>query len=240
MAVAVAVAVAVTGTWRAAQVWFVIPAFCESQVIATTLKHVIAAFPNIVVIDDGSSDDTGSKALRAGAAVVTHPINLGQGAAIQTGIDFALSQGAEYIVTFDADGQHIVADVQRMLDTLIEKSSDAVLGSRFLGGTENLPPLRKMILKLAVSFTNFTSGIKLTDAHNGLRVFNCRAASRLCIEQNGMAHASEIIDQIGRLKLRIEEVPVTVLYTEYSLKKGQKLSNSFRILSDIILGWIYR
>lgn len=226
--------------WRAEQVWFVIPAFCESTVIAATLQDALTAFPNIVLIDDGSSDDTGSKALAAGASVVTHPINLGQGAAIQTGLDFALRQGADYIVTFDADGQHMVSDVKRMLDVLTERACDVVLGSRFLGKTENLPPLRKIVLKLAVSFTNFTSGITLTDAHNGLRVFNSRSAGMLCIEQNGMAHASEIIDQIGRLKIQVEEVPVTVRYTEYSLRKGQKLSNSFRILSDIILGWVYR
>lgn len=226
--------------WKPEQVWLIVPAFCESQVIATTLQGALATFSNIVVVDDGSTDDTGAVALAAGASVVTHPINLGQGAALQTGIDYALTQKADYIVTFDADGQHMVSDVENMLDTLLRTNCDVVLGSRFLGNAENLPRLRKVVLRLAVTLTNFTSGLKLTDAHNGLRVFSAAAAEKITINQNGMAHASEITEQLGRLKLDVKEEPSTIIYTEYSLEKGQKLSNSFRILSDMLLAWIYK
>ena len=167
--------------------------------------------------------------------MLRHPINLGQGAALQTGIRYALSRGAGYIVTFDADGQHRPEDIRVLLDMQVKTGADVVLGSRFLGHAENIPRLRRMLLQLAVIYTHITSGVKLTDAHNGLRLLTRRAAERLRIRQDRMAHASEIIDQIGALGLTVVEAPVTIVYTEYSLRKGQKLGNALNILTELFV-----
>lgn len=216
--------------------WVVIPAYNEGSVVGEVVSDVRALYRNVVVVDDCSRDDTGAAARSAGAIVLRHPINLGQGAALQTGIRYALGRGADYIVTFDADGQHRVEDIGLLLDTQVRSKADVVVGSRFLGRVENIPPIRRMVLKLAVLFTRVTSGVKLTDAHNGLRLLTRRAAERIRITQNRMAHASEITDQIHRLGLSVAEAPVTIIYTEYSLRKGQRLSNAFNILAELIVG----
>jgi len=216
-------------------VWVVIPAYNEGQVITDVIKSVRARFADVVVIDDRSTDDTFDAALHGGAVVVRHPINMGQGAALQTGIRFALSRGAEYIVTFDGDGQHRVDDITMLIETQQRTAADVVIGSRFLGSTENMPSFRKIILKLAVCFMRLTSGINLTDAHNGLRLFTRHAARKIEIKQNRMAHASELIGQIQHLGLSVVEAPVTIVYTEYSLRKGQKLGNAFNILAELFV-----
>jgi glycosyltransferase involved in cell wall biosynthesis len=213
--------------------WVVIPAFNEGPVIDNVVGGVRAVCRNVIVVDDCSSDATGTIAQKAGATVIRHPINLGQGAALQTGIFYALSRGAAYVVTFDADGQHRPEDIGGLLETQLKTSADVVLGSRFLGHAENIPRLRKMILRVAILVTRVTSGVKLTDVHNGLRLFTRRAAERLRIRQNRMAHASELIDQIGALRLTVAEAPVIIVYSEYSLRKGQKLSNAFNILMEL-------
>jgi glycosyltransferase involved in cell wall biosynthesis len=191
-------------------------------------------------VDDGSVDATASAALAAGAIVLRHAVNAGQGAALQTGIDYALANGATYVATFDADGQHHVEDLVTMLAVLQASPHDIVLGSRFLGHAEGLTVARRLVLKAAVLFTNLTTGLKLTDAHNGLRVMTASAARQLHIRQDGMAHASELIEQIGRLGLRFAEVPVTITYSDYSRAKGQRLSNSLLILRDLVAGWLLR
>ncbi|MGE5088242.1 MAG: glycosyltransferase family 2 protein [Candidatus Levyibacteriota bacterium] len=216
-------------------VWVVIPAYNEGPVIADVVEAVRATWPNVVVVDDCSGDDTREAARSAGAIVVRHPINLGQGAALQTGIRHALSRGAEYVVTFDADGQHRPEDIAVLLDAQRRSGAAVVIGSRFLGAAENLPPSRRALLKLAVLFTRLTTGLKVTDAHNGLRLLTRSAAQCIEIRQNRMAHASEIIDQIRRLGLSVAEAPVTIVYTEYSLRKGQRLGNALNILADLFI-----
>jgi len=202
-------------------------------VIRGVIAQLREICPRIVVVDDGSTDETGLEARAGGATVLTHIVNLGQGAALQTGIEFALLQGAEYIFTFDADGQHAPESLTVLAETMRSTGSDVILGSRWLGHVEAIPPLRRLILRLAVVFTRLHSGLNLSDTHNGLRLFSRAAALRLKITQPRMAHASEILAQIGSAKLRFAEAPVTVRYTAYSLRKGQKLSGMFRVLSDI-------
>ncbi len=218
----------------------VVAAYNEETVLADTLREVLARYPHVVVVDDGSRDRTAAVARECGVRVVRHPINLGQGAALQTGIRFALRRGAAYIVTFDADGQHDVDDIPGMLETLEREGADIVLGSRFLGSATGLPWKRRLVLRAAVSFTNRTTGVRLTDTHNGLRLMTAAAGRRFNIRQNGMAHASEFIEQIGRLKLRYVEVPVHIRYTAYSLQKGQKLTNAVRILSELFASWVVK
>jgi len=220
---------------RDTQLWIVIPAFNESDVIRDVVTGLRQLYQSIIVVDDHSSDETGTAAFRAGATVLRHPINLGQGAALQTGIRYALGRGADYIVTFDADGQHRADDVRVLIETQVRTGADVVLGSRFLGRANDLPRLRRMVLRLAVVFTRLASGMNLTDAHNGLRLLTRGAAERLWIRQNRMAHASEIIDQISALHLTVAEAPVTIVYTDYSLRKGQRLSNAVNILSDLLI-----
>ncbi len=221
-------------------VWIIIPAYNEGAVIGNVISQVGEMFPNILVIDDASTDQTFTIASDAGALVLRHPINLGQGAALQTGINYALSQGAKNIVTFDADGQHHIEDVPVMLDRLADSGADLALGSRFLGETIGMSQSRRVLLRAATLFTRLTTGLKLTDCHNGLRVFTARAASQLCLRQNRMAHASEILAGIRKHRLRFIEVPVTISYTDYSKEKGQTFGDAFVIFRDLIAARLQR
>jgi len=213
--------------------WVVIPAYRESRVVRGVVEQLHGICPRIVVVDDGSNDETGAEARAGGATLLTHVVNLGQGAALQTGIDFAVMQGADYIFTFDADGQHDPESLRVLAETMRSTGADVVLGSRWLGRVEAMPLLRRAILRLAVVFTRLHSGLGVSDTHNGLRLFTRAAALRIRITQPRMAHASEILAQIGASKLRFAEAPVIVRYTEYSLRKGQKISGMFRVLLDI-------
>lgn len=213
--------------------WVVIPAYNEKSVIDEVVKETLRFFKHVVVVDDHSRDGTAQVAHEAGAHVVRHPINLGQGAALQTGFDFSVLLGADYIVTIDADGQHDPEDALKMLASLVGSDHDLVLGSRFLGRAVDMPASRRMLLKAALLYTRFTTGLVLTDTHNGLRAIRKEALQKIHIKQNRMAHASEILDQISDHGLSYHEFGNTVRYTEYSLSKGQKASNAINIISDL-------
>ena len=220
--------------------WVVVPAYNEATTVGEVVKRLREMYPNVLVIDDCSSDRTAQRAHAAGACVLRHPINLGQGAALQTGITFALQRGANHVVTFDADLQHRAEDVPQLLAALSKSGADFALGSRFLGCAQNLDLARKLVLKAAVIFTRITTGLKLTDAHNGIRAMTRRGASSLKIRQNRMAHASEVLQQIAASGLSYIEVPVTVEYTSYSRAKGQKLTNSINIVLELFTGVLQR
>ncbi|MBC7353427.1 MAG: glycosyltransferase family 2 protein [Thermogutta sp.] len=218
----------------------VVPAFNEAPRIGRTLESLLQVARSVVVVDDGSADNTAEVALQYPVWVLRHPVNLGQGAAIQTGITFALRQGAEYVATFDADGQHDPGDLAKMLEQLHQAGVDYVLGSRFLGRAAGIPISRKLMLKAAVWYTRLMSGIRVTDTHNGIRLMTRRGAERIHITMNRMEHASEILDQIARSGLRFIEVPVTIRYSEASLAKGQKTSAAFRMGVKIIAERVMR
>jgi polyprenyl-phospho-N-acetylgalactosaminyl synthase len=222
------------------KLWIICAAYNEATMIGRVVTELSRAGHQVVVVDDGSSDGTRHIAAAAGANVVVHPINLGQGAALQTGIDFALSHGADIVVTFDADGQHRVSDIPRLVDALRRERADFALGSRFLGQTYNLPTLRRWILHAATVFTRLTTGLRLTDSHNGLRALTRDGAAAIRLRQNRMAHASEILVEIAQSGLRYVEVPVTIEYTAYSLAKGQRLGDSVTILLDLFAQELYR
>jgi len=221
-------------------VWVVIAAYNEARVIERVIADVRHCGFSAVLVDDGSSDATAEVAERVGAVVVRHPVNLGQGAALQTGIEFALRKGADVIVTFDADGQHRATDIAGLVDALARHSVDYALGSRFLGGATDLPPVRRRLLKTATWFTRITSGLALTDTHNGLRAMTRRGASAIRLRQNRMAHASEFLYQIAASELKYVEVPVTIEYSAYSLAKGQKLGDALSILVDLLARRLHR
>jgi glycosyltransferase involved in cell wall biosynthesis len=220
--------------------WVVIAAYNEAAVIAQVVSALVQRGDTVLAIDDGSTDETGSIGGAAGAIVVTHPINLGQGAALQTGIEFALQNGADYIITFDADGQHRASDIDALIEALLKYNADFALGSRFRGASVAMPLSRRLLLRAATWFTRATTGLQVTDTHNGLRAMTRRGASRITLRQNRMAHASELLHQIGRSGLRHVEVPVTIEYSLYSLAKGQRLADSVKILVDLSAQRLYR
>jgi glycosyltransferase involved in cell wall biosynthesis len=221
-------------------VWVVIAAFNEEQVIAKTVANVLEHVNNVIVVDDCSTDCTSQKAVMAGAHVLCHPINLGQGGALQTGITYALKNNAKYVITFDADGQHNAEEILPMLSALQESKVDIVLGSRFIGKTVNMPRYRQLILKLALIFTRITGGIKLTDVHNGFRAMSHQFCEQFEFNQPRMAHASEILNYISKYNIKYTEFPVTITYTNYSIEKGQKHSNAFRVVMELLGGYISR
>ncbi|HEX4058926.1 MAG TPA: glycosyltransferase family 2 protein [Galbitalea sp.] len=216
--------------------WVVIPLYNEATVIGSVVAEVRERFAHVVCIDDGSSDGSGDVARAAGARVLTHPYNLGQGAALQTGISYAREQeGVEYIVTFDADGQHRIVDAVEMVASARHDNVAIVFGSRFLDDRTKPGWAKHAVLKTAVWVTNLTTGLRLTDAHNGLRVIRLDAARLVNLQQDRMAHGTEIVLALGRTKLSWEEFPVEVLYTDYSKAKGQSLLNSINILVDLLI-----
>ncbi len=217
-------------------VWLIVPVFNEGQVIGEVVRNARKTFANVVCVDDGSRDNSAAEIRSAGAHLVRHPVNLGQGAAIQTGVEYARSQpGAKYFVTFDADGQHQVEDVLAMLERLRSEDVDIVVGTRFHGDTSHIPWIKRLILKTVVMLSPRTRRLGLTDAHNGLRVFNRTVAEQLNITLNGMSHASEIVQLIDHRSWRVAEEPVTILYTDYSMAKGQSVINGVNIVFETML-----
>ena len=214
----------------------VIPAFNEATTIGEVVRRVRQYYENVVVVDDGSDDQTALEARNAGAVVLRHLFNRGQGAALKTAIDYALLRKAEIIVTFDADGQHRVEDIEVLVAPIIAAECEVALGSRFLGSAKEIPVLRRLTLKAGIAFTRLFSRIHVTDTHNGFRAFSRKAAQLIQIRQDRMAHASEILDEISRLKLLFCEISTRILYTQYSLNKGQQSSAAFRIVWDFLLG----
>ncbi|NJC22914.1 glycosyltransferase involved in cell wall biosynthesis [Arthrobacter pigmenti] len=216
--------------------WVVIPMYNECTVVGDVISGLLPTFPNVVCIDDGSADGSQKIAREAGAVVVQHPINLGQGAALQTGIEFALQDPAtDSIVTFDADGQHRVDDAFAMVQRLRSGEAEIVLGSRFLDSRTKIAPLKKLVLKTAALQSKLSTGLDLTDAHNGLRAIGRDVATQIDLTQNRMAHASELIHQLAVLNPRWVEHPVEIIYTDYSKAKGQSLLNSVNILAELFL-----
>ena len=217
-----------------ADVWVVIPVFNEAQVLEQVVRQTLGVFPNVVCVDDGSGDGSVEAVLRTDAHLVRHPVNLGQGAALQTGLGYARAQpGARYFVMFDADGQHRLEDASTMLQVARSGEADVVLGTRFAEHADSVPLLKRIVLRTAVLLSPAGRRLKLTDAHNGLRVLTRPVADDLRITMNGMAHASEIVSYLGRSSWRVREVPVSIQYTEYSRSKGQSLLNGVNILFDL-------
>ncbi len=213
------------------ETWVVVAAFQESRTVGETVRGVREAGWRVLVVDDGSDDDTSGAAARAGAIVLRHVVNRGQGAALQTGIDHAVRRGARFVVTFDADGQHRPADIQDLVDAVAE-DTDVALGSRFLGEVIGASRWRYLLLRCAVSVSNLLSGLRLTDAHCGLRAMRVEIVPMLRIRRDRMAHASELLRRIHDAGLRYREVPVTVHYSDYSRAKGQRFYDVVRILFD--------
>lgn len=202
------------------KIFIVIAAYNEGKSIAKVISGLKkAGYNNIAVVDDGSRDNTYEIIRNSGAHALHHIVNRGQGAALKTGIDYALNNGADIIVTFDADGQHMVEDIPAMIKPIIKKECDATIGSRFLKKTR-MPLLRRITLKIGVLIMWLFYGVKMTDAHNGFRALSKEAAKKIEITSDRMEHASQIIEEIYRKRIKYKEIPVTIRYTDYSMGKG--------------------
>lgn len=214
----------------------VMPVYNEATVVRGVIAELVGLGFTVIAVDDGSADGSAGEIDAAGAIRVSHPVNLGQGGALQTGFEAALRfTDAKYIATFDADGQHQSEDLLGMLSKAEEGGFDVVLGSRFLDGKTEMSRLRRLILKTATKVFNRGSAHKLTDAHNGLRLVTRDVAANIKLAFAGMAHASELEQALTRPSYRLTEYPVHVLYTDYSRSKGQPLLNSVNILGDILV-----
>jgi len=231
-----------TATVRKSEIFIVIPAFNEGAVIRATLRPLTELGYSVVVADDGSTDRTWSHLRDLGVHRLRHPFNLGQGAALQSAVSYALSQGAKYIVHFDADGQHSVEDIPGLLAPVMAGRADVALGSRFLRREdwEAVPPTRRLLLKSAVAVNWLLTGLWLTDAHNGARALSRKAAQRIMLRENGFAHATEILQQVRALGLRYVERPTRIRYTEYSLLKGQRFWHAFDVFVDLLIKRVFR
>ena len=216
----------------------VVPCYNEGDRLFHVLAQLVPYGHSVVVVDDGSTSPVHGIERFPDIHLLRHCVNLGQGAAIQTGIDYAVARGAQYVVTFDSDGQHLASDIDAMLAPLRDGQVQVALGTRFAGGgsAHGIPATRAIVLKAAIAFTRGTTGLRITDTHNGLRAFTRTAAAQLRITQNRMAHASQVLSEIARRGLTYVEVPVTIRYTDESLAKGQRMSNAFNILWESMSG----
>ena len=209
------------------KIFVVIAAYNEEKRIRKVITNLKKQkYKNIVVVDDGSSDRTYEIVTKEKVHVLKHIINRGQGAALKTGIDFALLKKVDIIVTFDADGQFLVKEIKDIIKPIVKKQADVSLGSRFLGKAVNIPFLKKIVLKLGIFVVLILYGIKITDSQSGFRALSKKAATKINLTADRMEHAGEFFHEIKRNNLKYKEVPITVIYDRYSLKKGQDWNHS--------------
>ncbi len=223
------------------KIFVIVPCYNESCIISNTIAALLQQGYKVIVVDDGSNNNCREHFSTMPVYYLQHVINLGQGAAIQTGIDFALQKGATYLVTFDADGQHDVKDIGRMIDKLEEEKLEFVFGSRFLEGAEtNIDKTRRALLHIS-RFTNFfISGVLLSDSNNGLRVFTSAAAMQIRIKENRRTHSSDFIYQVAKKKIKFGEAPVNVTYSAYSRKKGIQNVEGISIFINMLIYKFFR
>jgi glycosyltransferase involved in cell wall biosynthesis len=228
----------------------VIPAYNEAKTIGKVVAAVKPLVDGVIVVDDSSADNTEELARAAGADVVRHVINRGQGAALQTGDEYALKNGADIIVHFDADDQFLAEEITAVVAPIKNGAADIVFGSRFLGkesepilgqpalgNQTKMPRFKKyFIMPLARFINRVFFGVNLTDPQSGFRAMTAAVAEKIKIENDGMAHCNEILIKSFYHKFRVQEVPITVIYHDF----GQKFGGGFRIIKDLIYKKITR
>jgi polyprenyl-phospho-N-acetylgalactosaminyl synthase len=219
----------------------IIPVYNEGAVIRATVESLLKKMISVIVVDDGSAEPIAQKLIDLPVTIIRHRVNLGQGAALQTGFNYALKKGASIVITFDADGQHTAADIEQLIAPILNNEADIVLGSRFLPGANTpVPLIRKILLQIACYINYLFSGLLLSDAHNGLRAFNIKALEKITITENRMAHASEILFELKKHRLVFKEIPVQIMYTSYSRQKGQNIGDSIKVLFDLVLHKLFK
>lgn len=212
------------------KIFIVIAAYNESKKIQKVILDLKKqGYKNIILVDDGSSDNTYDIAKKNKIFVLKHVINRGQGAALKTGIDFAIQKKADILITYDADGQFLASDIKNIIKPILNNEADIVLGSRFLGKAINIPFLKKITLKLGVIVVFLLYGIKVTDSQCGFRALTYESSKKIDITSDRMEHAGEFFSEIVSKKLRYKEIPITVIYNKYSLIKGQSWDRSITL-----------
>lgn len=226
-------------------IFVVIPAYNERHVLGNTISELASYGYSIVVVDDGSVTPERQflpRDINCNLWYVRHVSNLGAGAAVETGTRFALQQGAEIVVHFDADGQHIPALIESLTAPILDGTADVVMGSRFMRASDRalVPWKKRLLLKAGVFVSWLFTGVWLTDTHIGFRALSRNVAERIQMTENGYAHCTEILELIRKSGARYIEVPAAVRYTTYSVSKGQSMLNSVNILFDLVLRKLFR
>ena len=220
-------------------IYILVPAFNEAEVIGDILKELLDSFSNVIVINDGSTDDIKQVVGELDIILINHEINLGVGAAVQTGFDFVQKIPTSHaVITFDADGQHSVNDAISIAKAISDSEEEIIFGSRFLEHYKNIPLIKRIVLRIVTKLTKITTGVRLTDAHNGLKAYKLSAIRKLELQFNGYSYESELIKEVAKKKISYKELSTNVKYTSYSIKKGQKLANGLLIIEDLLKLWI--
>jgi glycosyltransferase involved in cell wall biosynthesis len=215
-------------------VYILIPVYNEESKISEVVTGLKKYFNNVVVVNDGSTDSTIDVLKELDVIVVNHLLNLGQGAAISTGINFIKTlKNVDAVITFDADGQHSVKDAIAFANEIIKCDENIIFGSRFIKHRMNIPPMKRRVLSFITFVTNKITKMNLTDTHNGLKAYKRNILKDIKIEIDGFAFESEIIKIVSKNNISYKELPTNTIYTEYSKNKGQKLRNGLIILEDI-------
>lgn len=218
----------------------VIPAYNEASVIGSTIQAVMRVAremkdADILVVNDGSSDGTGSEISKHKVFQLTHKINRGLGGAIGTGLEFARSNGYKLFITIDADGQHDPEDIKKLAGPIIKGDADVVIGSRTISNRGKIPGDRKFMIWASNLVTFILFGQKTTDSVSGFRAFGELAIKNVQIKTEQMEVSNELFSEIKRLKLRLTELPIKIIYTDYSRAKGQSNSNAINIITKLFL-----
>jgi glycosyltransferase involved in cell wall biosynthesis len=214
----------------------VIPAYNEERTIAEVVGSAVKFADRVVVVDDGSRDQTGALAKEAGAVVVRHAVNRGVGAALGTGIEAAVRLGADTVVTMDADGQHRAEDAGRVFDRLAQGDVDFVIGSRMKRGDEpgNMPAHRVLFNTIGNLLTFMLFGVWVTDSQSGMRGLSHKAAHTIELRTNGMESLSEFLKEMKDKHWKMAEVPIKAIYTDYSMSKGQNFFVGVKVALKLI------
>ena len=219
-------------------IYILVPAFNESKVIRKTLEELLLEFCNVVVVNDGSTDNFTQSTEGLNITVLNHEVNLGVGAAVQTGFEYVCKKPSAYaVITFDADGQHSVHDAVSIAEAINKSSEGIIFGSRFIEHHKNIPFIKRIVLTIIAKITTFVTGVNLTDAHNGLKAYKVNTIKELDLKFSGYSYESELIKEVSLKNISYKEISTDVKYTNYSISKGQKLSDGLLILEDLLKLW---
>lgn len=220
--------------------FIVIPAYNEAERIGTVIRGVLSAgFSDIIVVDDGSSDDTSDRAREAGAEVIEHPCNMGVGVASRTGCEVALGLGADAVVMIDADGQHDPAEIKDVLAPVLSGEADVTIGGR-LKDRSRMPIVTRFFNFVGNAVTLMLSGIWLSDSQSGFRALSSRALREIEIQSSGFECCTEMVMEVARLKLRLKQVPIRTIYRPEHQAKGQNYSTGLDTVFKLLVRSLMR
>lgn len=230
------------------KIYIILPAYCEGTVIKSVIESIKKyGYENIIVVDDGSSDNTYKESLSTKAITLRHTINRGKGAATQTGLDAAKLLDADIVVTMDSDGQHNPKDIEKLITPILQEKADVVLGSRMLG-EKGMPKTRVFMNNIANIVTYIFFGILVSDSQSGFRAYSKKAINSVYTSMDTYEFESEMLGQIKSAKLKVIEVPIKVIYSEYSLNKykhvvgfiAQGGLNSIKMVARLIENTLFK